>query len=355
MRPAPRSLASLVALALAYTSLPARAADLNRLLPDDTNFIVTINVKQILQTPVFVKNQKQIEDLLKQDAVQMVLKGTGFNPLKDIDRLVLCSGTSGHPEEGTFDKQVAMQPGGPVVLAQGRFDQDKIQARFNELAKDMSDTLKIHGIGKADVLEIKSPGFLCFVAVVNPETLVACPRRDQVEDILEKAAGQRQTELKSPGIAKLIGGLDLKQSIQVAAAADMITGSRISSRSENGKTTTTVKLERLGDSGIESLVGGGQAGDKLQGKVTLTAKDADTAKSLADSFEQNLAKIKQEGARRTENPKEFAPILEALNTVKIASKDRTITIEGQIGAEVAQAMFKYWLLAVPPTPVDKDK
>src|SRR5262249_20729261 len=148
------------------------------------------------------KNQKQVEDLLNHDAVQMVLKGTGFNPLKDIDRLVVCTGTSGHPEEGTSDREVAMPPGGPVVLAQGRFDQDKIQARFKELANDMSDTLKIHGIGKSDVLEIKSPGFAYFVAVVNAEALALCPRRDQVEDILEKAAGQRQTELKSPGIAR---------------------------------------------------------------------------------------------------------------------------------------------------------
>ena len=62
--------------------MPARAADLNSLLPDDTNFIVSVNVKQILQTPLFARNKKQVEDLLKLDSVQMVLKDTGFDPQK---------------------------------------------------------------------------------------------------------------------------------------------------------------------------------------------------------------------------------------------------------------------------------
>jgi hypothetical protein len=118
---------------------------------------------------------------------------------------------------------------------------------------------------------------------------------------------------------------------------------------------TTVRLERLGASGVESLVGRGQAGDQLQGKVTLAARDADTAKSLAESFEQNLAKIKQDGAQQAQNQKELAPVLETLDTVKIASKDRTITLEGQTGAEAIHALFTGWfMMRAAPVPREKE-
>src|SRR5947209_6915436 len=91
----------LLLISVVCWTLPARAADLDKLLPDDCNFVLSIHVKQILASPLFTKeHQKQVDVLLKMEAVQAVLKDTGFNPLKDVDRLMVILCPSSFAPEG---------------------------------------------------------------------------------------------------------------------------------------------------------------------------------------------------------------------------------------------------------------
>jgi hypothetical protein len=191
-----------------------------------------------------------------------------------------------------------------------------------------------------------------FIAVANNETLAVCPRRDQVEDILEKAAGDRKTKFKTPAIADLINHMDLKQSIQTAATQDMITGSLIRLMFHDGKTTSTVKLSRLGDAGIERLMGRGSITDKLSGKATLILKDSESARRLAEATEQVLAQEKQRGARASTNQEELAALMD-LNSIKVSVKERVVIIEGHAGAEAVQAVFKGMGLALQARRPDR--
>src|SRR5947209_19965002 len=65
------------------------AVKIDKYLPDNTGGVFVVDVKQILASKAFTKDvKKQIEDVLKMDEVQMVLKDSGFDPLKDVDRIV---------------------------------------------------------------------------------------------------------------------------------------------------------------------------------------------------------------------------------------------------------------------------
>src|SRR4051812_38681330 len=103
MRVLPRLLAPLALLfgALVVSAAPSPADSdpepgagplpaLDRFLPDDAHFVLSIDVKGILASPLFTKQlDKDAKTLLAIPAVDKVLKSAGLNPLKDIDRIVV--------------------------------------------------------------------------------------------------------------------------------------------------------------------------------------------------------------------------------------------------------------------------
>src|SRR5262249_39844351 len=160
---------------------PAPAAELDKYLLDDTDFVLSMNVKQVLSSPAFTKHyQKQVDGLLKMEPVQRVLKDSGFDPLKDVDRLMLAMGKSGHQVDIHPNPRGPTGPAsGPILPLQGRFDPAKLQAKAEQLRKDFPQLLKPHQVGAAQVYEIHDgPRFIFFVALVDKTTLVAAPRKN---------------------------------------------------------------------------------------------------------------------------------------------------------------------------------
>ena len=106
------------ALAVAVTGQVLFAADMTKLIPEDTDFLLQVNVSKILALP---EVQKQIADEFAKQPEQKKtyeeLKAkSGFDPLKDLTNLVLFS--SGKATEG----QEAL--GGAII--EGNFDIEKI-------------------------------------------------------------------------------------------------------------------------------------------------------------------------------------------------------------------------------------
>src|SRR3954451_4073644 len=90
-------------LALAGTA-PARAADLDPLLPPDTESYLSVNVRQIVDSPLF---QKQLLAPLKQmlvesggEALQTVLKDLDVDPFKHVDRVTIVSPSTTEADRG---------------------------------------------------------------------------------------------------------------------------------------------------------------------------------------------------------------------------------------------------------------
>src|SRR6516165_1850557 len=83
----------LLAGALLALVLPARAAEPDKYLPNDTEAIVVLNVKQILDSPLVKKHlAEKIRDEIKNNAeVSKVLEALGFDPLKDLSSITIAS------------------------------------------------------------------------------------------------------------------------------------------------------------------------------------------------------------------------------------------------------------------------
>jgi hypothetical protein len=319
---------------------PSGGVQVEKFLPDDADFVLVVNVKQALATPAFTKHyQKQVETLLKMDPVQAVLKGSGLDPLEDVERIIVAVGPSSHPTD--------RPGGGPFIIVEGRFDRAKLQARADELAKQFPAFLKTTTLGDAKVYSIGDRNDTMFAAALSDSVIGLAPGKDLLGDMLSKAAGTKKTALKNATLPRLLAKLDPKDVVCGAAAGEMIAGSSYSSTDDGmGNRQTKVTHHRLADQGIASIVGGLTVGDDVKGKVTITAKDEAAGAKLAGQIKDGLEHIIKDGAREVERHKEIAPLLEAFKTVQVKSSGTTITLEGKAGVDVLANLPEWFFLGV---------
>jgi len=312
-------------------------AKIDKYLPDETVAVFVLNMKPIRESKVYAKGiEKVVNELLKtnelqwllkevglkRDQVQSILNDAGLDPLNDIDRVIL-----------------AKRPGregmsAPFLVAEGRFDPDKILAAADTLSKNSGTQYKArkpYEIGKAKVFEVVySLGFLgegtAFVAtILNKNTLIFAATTEEIEQAVEKAAGKKETEFKVEGLAKLIDKMDSKKALTVACAGE----------------------KSLIDDGIESVTASFTVTDVINAKVVVTAKDAEAAKKINAQYAEGLAELtRQFGTRK--DPK---PVLDVLKGIKQSRKELAITLEAQCGIDAVEAVVRALLgIAPPPLP-----
>src|SRR6516162_2575418 len=126
--------------------LPLSAAEIDKFLPDKTEAVLTINVKQMLHGSLVKRYALEPLHLALKDCgeVHDILKSLGVDPFQDIDRI---AGAATAGEEGY-----------EVAIVHGRFDTAQFQAGAKQLVKDKGDVVKLHKSGDNCYFEIVAPG-----------------------------------------------------------------------------------------------------------------------------------------------------------------------------------------------------
>src|SRR6266851_5895681 len=208
------------ALASALLPAPIHAADIDPYLPNDTEAVLTINVRQILDAP-FIKKDAFAEfrkSLDERSGALKHLKDLDLDPQKDFDSIVLAN-SNGDPDRS-------------LLIVHGRFEVAKFEAKANEIAKAQPDQWTVTTIpdgagGQYKVL--KSAKWFDFsgvrpalknkpayIALLDKRVLVAAPEKDLIIDALDKAQGRKKTALKSKELGQLLEKANGKQSIWIA-------------------------------------------------------------------------------------------------------------------------------------------
>src|SRR5258708_27333959 len=133
---------------------PARAADIDKLLPDDSSVVVSIDFRQLLDSALVKKHGvAPLQKALKANGnVDKLLTAAGFDPLKDLSRVTFAL-------EGDLSKSAGL------LILRGKFDTARIAARAEELAKK-EDRLKIESIAGQTVYRVSGsdgPGHLAIL------------------------------------------------------------------------------------------------------------------------------------------------------------------------------------------------
>ena len=314
----------LCALGVFSAGASARAGDLDPYLPDDTEMVVSVNVKQVIESDLFKKYVEQAarEALKSQDEIQGALKDLGLDPFTDLDRVIAARPSGVDQDRG-------------LLIAHGHFDLDKFKDKAEQVAKDHPDEVKILKVsdgsgGKFVVYEVTpaEQSAPVFLALPTKSTLLASPGKDYVVEALKRDAAREKSQLKNTEMQALLERMDDKQGLSVAMVGSALT--------EGASQEIKDLFEK-----VDAIGGGVSVGDEIKIEIAVTAKSEDDAKDIKDSIGGGIkqGKLLLAALAFAENP-QIEAVLDVVNSVKLTVKDKTVLLKGAVSADVIEDAFK---------------
>jgi hypothetical protein len=311
---------ALIAGAVLALALPVHAADVDKFLPEDTEIVVVVNAKQLLDSPIFKKHfiaqiREQIES---NDEITEILDDLDFDPFKDLTSITAALTMIGSDAKG-------------LIIAHGKFDKAKFEEKAEEVAKDRPNVITINKEGDRSIYEVNvdGGGKPLFVGIVDETTIVAGPEKQYVLDAFAKGEGKNQGAVKME-VRDLIEKVDTRQSVWFAATANAFLKGDLSRDDKSRKS-----LEKM--SGITA---GFTVDRGIKAAFAIAANSADNAKELAEEIKMGLNQAKGLLALLAEQNKEFAPFIDAVSSLRVNTEGSTITLKAEISEDVVEKSLK---------------
>jgi hypothetical protein len=319
-------LAAVLALALV---LPAGArADLDAYLPPDTESYVSVNVRQMLDSPLVKKTAiGPLRDALKgAQEVEDVLKDLGFDPFKHLDRVIVASPKSTDKDRG-------------LIIAHGTFDVKKFQDKAADAAQNNDDVLKIHkvplgGGATHEVYEVVLPDqdMSLFVAIASAKTIIASPGKDYVVEALKRARLKQPPALKNKAFQALVEKLDAKQTLSLAVNGKALAGV------EGVDFLPKRTREALGK--IEAIGGGITVSNEIKLELAVSTADTTSAQDVRGAVDKGVKLGLVSLALLGEDNKGLNLLLEVMKTVRVGGRARVVSVTARLTSEVIEDLFK---------------
>lgn len=307
------------ALAAAVTAAPSRAAEPDRLLPPDADVVVSLNVRQLMESDVVkqyaLENVKQV---LQGGDAQKLLRELGLDPLKDIDRVVV--GVSGKDE--TDFKYLA--------IVRGRFDAQKLTKAAEAQTRKDADHFTLVKDGK-DVMFKYTPdeGNPVYGAVVDDKTVVLAGDKKGISTALAVPAGSKGDlggELNG-----LVGKMDDKATLWVAA----LTNGRLDKVKLKGPAANPGIQKQV--TALQSATVVIRAEKDVNLTIGLGMKDNEAAEEAGKTVGEIVQTVRGALPFLAANDPRLKPLIEPSKTLKSEVKDRTVTVTGKLsGAAIGQ-------------------
>jgi hypothetical protein len=301
----------LVAGLAAPAQAPSSKAD--AFLPAGTQAVVTVNVKQMLGSPL-VKNQlPKLEEQIKSNPeAQVALNALGFDPLKDLDSISVAAAGADDTDQ-------------MLIVARGKFDAAKMKTLGEAMAKDKDkkDKFKIHTVDGNTIYEatMENQPKPIFFALVDGNTIVGGLKQSDVTDAFAIKSGKKPGAVKKE-LQGLLARANPSQSISIVALGAAL---------GNGVP--------FGDK-VEHINGGISLADDIRTDFVITTKDDDSAKGLAEMIQQGLDQGKQFVSIFAQQNKDLAPAAELIDVLKVNANKNTISIKGDVTKEALEKLKK---------------
>jgi len=255
--------AGIVAGLAFYSNVIVRASiadlpDAVTYIPADYHVVFGMNVDRFVKSPVFQKFQDRHAGEYGSDLQEFITK-TGLDPTRDVHYLL----AAGHAVEG--------QKGAGVVIAIGSFDEDKIVDFIKTKAKAPIDFINTDGTRVLMIPESESGKLQKGVAFLKKNSEIALGDLDTLKEVLDVRAGKKPGVNSNPVLAPLIGSMQPQEMFWFAGDPSSILSKAPTNTPFGGSL-----------SAILNVVGTLNLDTAVVGKITATAKDADSAQKLTD-------------------------------------------------------------------------
>jgi hypothetical protein len=318
-----RSLKWLLAIIMPALALPARAAEVNKYLPDGTDVVVVLNVKQILGSPLMQKHGgvDQLRTLIKSSGeLNKHFEAMGFDPLKDLSRVTIGA---------VFVKEEPKA----IIVVEGSFDLPRLERAAVNFAEEHPKMVKIHHEGKQTVYEFKQEQSgdkpnVSFVGAIDKSTIVASNDKQYVLDALAKATGKTGSLKKE--VRELVEKEDADQSFWFVVPSSSLVNSELGNNPEARKT-----LDR-----VENITGHVSITQDVKMALNFLAKSPDAAKALAQEVKEQLDQAKGFVSFMAANKKELAPAIAFVEAMKVEALGKNVTIKAHATEEAIEKAIK---------------
>jgi hypothetical protein len=317
----------IVSLAALVLGTPAGAADLTKYLPNETEFVLTLNVQQLLDSPLVKKEGlPKIKAELQKEKTKKILDALGFDPLKDLTNFTVAG-----PVSADFEKKLG--------IITGKFDVDKFQKLAEEHAKNSADNLKITKEGKYKVWEVTGheiPNFpeTVYITMVDNTTVLLAGGKPYLKEALAKADGKKKTELK-----KEIGGL-------VEKVDDKQTGSLMVDAAAVANADFIPNIEQAAKAleQFKTFTFGVTLTKEVSIKIDLGAKSAMAARKMSKEINKGLILAPALIGVAAMQQEQLAPFVDVIkdiiNGTKVIAKGESVLIRTVITQELMEKMEK---------------
>lgn len=285
----------------------AATAEVEPRIPADAEVVVSVNVAQILSSPLGAKYVRTaIAEALKQNPeAQEVLNYIGLDPMHDIGRLTVAM-ASAKNKDG-------------LVVVRGKFDRAKIGDLAEKVAADQKGKIAIHRQGSATIYELAGEK-KSFAMFPDESTLLIATSRDR----LTSPAGQPKAELLA-----LIAKADGRQAIWFVASPDA-TG-----EIKGGDDA----LKKLVDS-LVGAIGTVKLESSIRLEVALLNKSAQSAAASAQTIIDFVGFAKVLAPQAIKEKPALAPLGEVINSIRAATRDKLVVVTAEISAEQIEKAIK---------------
>lgn len=301
-----------VGLAALYLAGAARAADADKLTPSDAELVVSVNVRQLLDSELFKKYGKnEAVKSLKDDKTQKLLSAVGLDPLKDVENVLITAAGSSSPKV--------------LIVAHGKFDVDKIKVAAKNYAETKPDELKITTEDGLTIYEGKNADskqsiFAHFVE--DGKTLLASTDKAYLTQVIKSPSAGPSKQMQA-ALSK-VGG---KESVWIAAVISDDMKKQIGSNPQT---------KDLADK-LEAVTGSINIATDVQTSLVIHTTDA----KAATAVKKMLNQIKGALALFAPSNEQAGPIIgEVLDNLKISTEQNSVKVSLKVTEEEIEKATK---------------
>jgi hypothetical protein len=309
----------LAALAIAaFTAAPARAAEFEKFIGKDTDVLMSVDVKGLLESSAAKKLLiPNIEKGLKADAeAQRLLAALGLDPLKDVTRFTAL---------GSADPAANKS----LIVVEGKFDPAKIETVATLAAKDKSDNLAVLKEDGKTLFKITLPQAPepMYAQIANAQTILVASTKDELKDATGLLASGKRTEPKKE-FKELLDQTDQKATMFMVANIKDKLGQIPLPDPNIGKTleklhTVTMVLNVKDDAKLD---------------VTFGSADEAAGKEFGAIMEQGIAQAKQFVPLIILQQEQLKPLGELVNTLKTETKGKSVVLSASLSADAMEKL-----------------
>jgi len=331
-------------LLVLMAALPVQAADFEKYLPADTDAVVAINIQQMLASPLVKTHYlESLQKLIKDnETVAKALKELDFDPLKNVDRIVLANGEGLYriEKKNVKGKVVIDSQGGYFFVIKGTFDAVKFRAKAEELIKELGATAKAQKVGDVPIWQIEAGERTLFASVLDGTTIAVSSRKESILEALDRATGKKKTPFKYKELQPAINKMDPKKSLALAVLGSAGFGLDLETTKVGGKLVERPVKQMISQDGLDSISGGITMDEGITANIVVGVRNSAAAKDVAKSVQDDLnAGTELIFGLAVKYPK-LAPLQSFVRSIKTTTKDaRTIAIQAAVTPqEVADSL-----------------